>query len=206
MYHILYETTNKVNGKKYIGIHSTNNLNDGYLGSGTAIKRAINKYGESSFNIKILKECSSRKELLLLESTVVNEKIVYDKNYYNMILGGKSRIDALANLDNKNEFLNNQSKAGKLGGKAMMESLTEEELKQWHSAGGKASKNPGGYSMSEEGKSNIKNARKNSQKYLCPICKHKPLDGGNFNKHMNIKHGIEKEECYQWRGSAKVDN
>ena len=129
MHHILYETTNKVNGKKYIGIHSTENLNDGYLGSGAAIKRAIDKYGRSSFDRKILKECKSRKELLRLESKVVNEKIIYSKEYYNMILGGKSFIDAIADLDDKTKFLNHQSKAGKIGAEAYRDSLTEEQIK-----------------------------------------------------------------------------
>lgn len=43
MHYIIYETTNNKNGKKYIGCHVTDNLNDEYLGSGKYLKIAIKK-------------------------------------------------------------------------------------------------------------------------------------------------------------------
>ena len=54
-YSILYKTTNLVNGKIYIGVHSTDNLDDGYLGSGVALLAAIKEYGKKSFKRDILK-------------------------------------------------------------------------------------------------------------------------------------------------------
>jgi hypothetical protein len=45
MYYILYKTTNNVNGMIYIGQHTTNRLDDGYLGSGKRLRRAIKHYG-----------------------------------------------------------------------------------------------------------------------------------------------------------------
>jgi hypothetical protein len=62
MIHIIYKTTHK-NGKYYIGRHSTNNLDDGYLGSGKWIKaikdkssltREVIEYGENEENLLVL--------------------------------------------------------------------------------------------------------------------------------------------------------
>jgi len=42
-YNYIYIITNTLNGKIYIGQHSSNKLNDNYFGSGLHIKRAIKK-------------------------------------------------------------------------------------------------------------------------------------------------------------------
>ena len=44
MYYFIYRTTNLINGKYYIGQHHTEDLNDGYLGSGRVFIQAIKKY------------------------------------------------------------------------------------------------------------------------------------------------------------------
>lgn len=95
------------------------------------------------------------------------------------------------------KFIQGASVAGKLGGHASYDKIADK--KEWHSKGGKASRNSGGYDMSEDGKSNIRSARLNSKRYQCPICKGKEMDGGNFNKHMNLTHDIPKSECNNWR-------
>jgi len=88
MKHIVYETTNKVNGKKYIGKHSTDNLDDGYLGSGKLLLRSINKYGVENFERVILKEFNTEQEAYEYECDLVTLTIVDDQEYYNLMTGG----------------------------------------------------------------------------------------------------------------------
>lgn len=88
--HYLYKIINKSNGKIYIGIHSTENVNDGYMGSGSLISKAIEKYGKDNFTKIILKYCDSRDLLVELEKKVVNKKFVDRKDTYNLTVGGSS--------------------------------------------------------------------------------------------------------------------
>lgn len=49
----IYMTINNITNMKYIGKHY-GELDDAYLGSGTILKRAIEKYGKNNFYKKIL--------------------------------------------------------------------------------------------------------------------------------------------------------
>jgi hypothetical protein len=89
-YYILYETTNLINGKRYRGIHKTENLDDGYLGSGYALLESIKKYGKENFSREILEFCDSYDELIEVEKIYVDEQWVKDKFNYNLKTGGQS--------------------------------------------------------------------------------------------------------------------
>lgn len=138
MRYIIYKVTNIVNGRYYIGRHATNNIHDDYLGSGKGIINAIRKYGIESFKKEILAEAFSAEDLWELEKQIVNDEIVKDPLSYNMAYGGKHYLDGLKKYD-KTKFLQHQSAAGKIGGHSCYNNKTSEEIKEWHSAGGKAS-------------------------------------------------------------------
>lgn len=89
MYHYFYKIINKLNNHYYYGIHSTDNLNDGYMGSGRNLRRAINKYGIENFEKEIIKFFDTREECAKYEQLIVNENLVLAKDCYNISLGGE---------------------------------------------------------------------------------------------------------------------
>ena len=89
-YHYFYKITNNINNHYYYGIHSTDDLDDGYMGSGTRLRYAYEKYGIENFTKEILKFFETREDLARYESEVVTEVLVKDTNCYNIALGGDS--------------------------------------------------------------------------------------------------------------------
>ena len=87
-YHFIYKTTNVVNLKYYYGMHSTNNLNDGYIGSGTRLWYSINKYGKENHKIEILEQLTNRKSLKDRETEYINEILLNDPICMNCKCGG----------------------------------------------------------------------------------------------------------------------
>lgn len=88
-YHYFYKITNTINNHFYYGVHNTDDLNDGYMGSGVRLHKAYKKYGVENFKKEILKFFDSAEEAFDFEESFVNETLVYDKNCYNLQCGGK---------------------------------------------------------------------------------------------------------------------
>lgn len=84
MYYTVYKITNKINGKTYTGMHKTNDLNDGYMGSGKLIKSAIKKYGIENFTKEILHIFDNEQDMKNKEKEVV----IVSERTYNMNEGG----------------------------------------------------------------------------------------------------------------------
>lgn len=87
-YHFIYKTTNILSGRYYVGMHSTDELEDGYLGSGTYLRLAIKKHGKENFKREILEFCGSRMELKSREEEIVNLREIAKKECMNLRVGG----------------------------------------------------------------------------------------------------------------------
>ena len=95
MVYLIYETINILNGKRYIGKHATNNINDNYLGSGLYLNNAINKYGRENFSKKILFQFETEDEMNAKEIELITLDVVSDDMYYNIALGGQGGVIVL---------------------------------------------------------------------------------------------------------------
>ena len=108
-YKYFYKITNNINGCFYYGIHSTNDLDDGYMGSGKRLKKAYKKYGVENFTKEILKYFDTLKELNDYEAEIVNEEMINNPCCYNMSLGGYYMSnESLYKLKNKIKIIEHQ--------------------------------------------------------------------------------------------------
>lgn len=94
----LYKITNKINNKIYVGIHQTTNINDGYMGSGTAIRRAIRKHGVENFHKEIIEFFNSYDAALRREEEIVCVDFVLREDTYNLRTGGLGGFEHINSL------------------------------------------------------------------------------------------------------------
>ena len=86
--HYIYKTTCDVTGKYYVGMHSTSNENDGYMGSGKRLRFSIRYHGVDNHTKEILEYCTSREELSKREREIVNLELINEVLCMNLCLGG----------------------------------------------------------------------------------------------------------------------
>ncbi len=101
--YIVYQTTNLVNNKIYIGVHKTANPDvfDGYIGCGvyvnsahsyekskTAFQQAVKEFGPDKFRRTTLRVFDTAEEAYSLEAELVTESYLARNDVYNMIRGG----------------------------------------------------------------------------------------------------------------------
>jgi len=93
MFYYLYEIKNIINNKIYVGVHQTKDINDGYMGSGTVINKAYEKYGKDMFVKTILEYFDSRDAMINREKEIVNEDFLSRDDTYNLRRGGTGGFD-----------------------------------------------------------------------------------------------------------------
>ena len=95
MNHYVYQITNNINGKIYIGRRSCKcnpELDLKYMGSGKNIKAAIKKYGKENFTKTIIDICDSLETANDLEVLIVDESFIKRTDTYNLVIGGPNPI------------------------------------------------------------------------------------------------------------------
>lgn len=104
-------------------MHSTDNLNDGYLGSGWILKQAIKKHSKENFKREVLLVLPSRKEAREIEALLVDTEFISRQNTYNLQEGG---------MGVENQWGENNSAFGKVANNAkgvLAEHLDGRQLK-----------------------------------------------------------------------------
>lgn len=127
----IYCITNKINEKTYIGKHKTNNLFDRYMGSGTILHQAYEKYGKENFSKSILAVTETKENVDILEKFFIALYRSEGKAEYNISDGGD--------------------------GGHVLKNSSEEKIKLWKLKLGEKSK---GHTLSKEAKERISKARK----------------------------------------------
>jgi group I intron endonuclease len=95
-YGFIYEWTNMINGKKYIGSHA-GTIDDGYIGSGKVFQRAVKKHGMENFTRSIIEyvEVEDRQYFLEREKFYLDKvNAYYSDDYYNVakdVIGGDTK-------------------------------------------------------------------------------------------------------------------
>jgi len=105
LYYTVYKIINKINNKYYIGKHQTKNLDDGYMGSGKALKQSIKKYGIENFIKEILFIFDNELEMNNKEK----ELVILCSESYNLCDGGKGGFGYINNNGLRGVFNHKES-------------------------------------------------------------------------------------------------
>ena len=203
-YYIIYQVTNSINDKIYIGCHKTEKIDDDYMGSGKYLNNAKNKHGIENFNKEILHVFDNSDEMFKMESELVNEEFIARTDTYNLRLGGFGGWEYINNNRAHQEYID-LARAGGLA-KATARLLNPDRFKEsdrkssirmknYHASGVHKYDNFKGKKHKQETKEKIGNANSlhqsgtgNSQYGTCWI----------YNIDLKNSKKIKKEDIQQW--------
>jgi group I intron endonuclease len=187
----VYETSNLLTNKKYIGYCSkTPETSKSYLGSGSILNTAIKKYGKENFQKTILKEFDNNEEARLYEEYLIDKyDAVNSLNYYNLTKGGFGGWSDQAKINQKSLATRkkiSESQKGKIVSAITREKLSKtlKGTKPWNTGiprseetKKKLSKALLGKRITQEHKDTISKAQK-GREYQISTCPHCNKSGG----------------------------
>lgn len=91
-------------------MHSTDDLNDGYLGSGKRLCRSVNKHGKDAHIRETLFEFATREEASEYEKQIITQEMLEDPNCLNCGPGGLGATDRPATSEETRKKLSEASK------------------------------------------------------------------------------------------------
>jgi hypothetical protein len=81
-------------------MHSTDNIDDDYFGSGYKIRRSIKKYGKNNHIKEIMEFLPDRKSLRQREKELVSETLLKDDFCMNLVVGGGGGFISIEGVKN----------------------------------------------------------------------------------------------------------
>ena len=116
-YYYLYRITNTTNGMIYVGVHKTTNINDGYMGSGRALREAYDEFGIDAFRKDILEWFDNAEDMFAREREMVDATFLNRPDVYNVRRGGTGGFDYInaSGLSVRNITVDNQRECSRLG-------------------------------------------------------------------------------------------
>lgn len=197
---IIYKTTNLVNGKIYIGQHTIKNKggnDEWYLGSGTLLWRAIEKFGKENFKRKVICKVYEQELANELEEFFIKK---YDSTNlekgYNILSGSPCENSPLKNPEIARKVA--KSNTGKIRSeefkrkvsKSVSLLMTEERRKE-------ISKQHKGKVVSKESRERISKANKGSKNPMygkrgkkSPMFGRKWINNGTNCKFVYVSKGL----------------
>ena len=100
-YYTVYKITNVINDEYYIGKHQTQNLEDGYMGSGKLLQKQFQEYGMQWFEKDILHVFDTEEEMNQMEAELVDAD---DPKSLNLCPGGHGGFGYINNHEKSSDW------------------------------------------------------------------------------------------------------
>lgn len=105
---VIYQITNLLDGRIYVGAHVTYNVNDKYMGSSKYLKKDMKELGRENFRKDILHVFDNMQDMISKEAEIVNRAFCYRDDTYNRVVGGMTEfswVDTVTVKDNKGKTM-----------------------------------------------------------------------------------------------------